>query len=170
VTAIPAVGSPAEPPGWEGEPRGEPGIHGIARPRRWDAVAAAEAPGLAGDELAFAVLADGTVVGALEPEALAPLVAALGARRPPDRAEAVRHAGDRWAVAAARIRVVELPDVPGDEVELVASGGETTLRVDGRPWVAPLPALERLAEPEAETVVRARRLRGTAWEVETTRL
>jgi hypothetical protein len=161
------VGSPAEPPGWEGEPRGEPGIHGIARPRRWDAVAAVEAPGLAGEELAFAVLADGTVVGDADPAAVAPLVAALGALRPPYRAEAVRRTGDRWAVAAARIRVVELADMPGDEVELVATAAERTTRVDGRPWFASLPALERLA-PRGEAVVRARRLRGDAWEVETT--
>ena len=31
-------GLSAEPPGWDGEPRGEPGIHGIPRARRWDAV------------------------------------------------------------------------------------------------------------------------------------
>jgi len=52
----------AEPPGWDGEARGVTGIHGVPRPRRWDAVVTAEAAGLRGDAIHFAVLEDGTLV------------------------------------------------------------------------------------------------------------
>ena len=41
---------------------GVTGIHGVARPRRWDAVASAEAPGLTGDEVHFVALANGDLV------------------------------------------------------------------------------------------------------------
>ena len=57
-----APGSSAAPPGWDGEQRGEPGIHGVPRPRKWDAVVAANAPDLRGDTVHFVALADGTLV------------------------------------------------------------------------------------------------------------
>ena len=41
---------------------GVTGIHGVARPRRWDAVASAEGPGLAGDEVHFVALPNGDLV------------------------------------------------------------------------------------------------------------
>src|SRR5205807_2274625 len=41
-------GQAAEPPSWDGEARGDAGIHGVPRARRWDAVATAEAPDLRG--------------------------------------------------------------------------------------------------------------------------
>src|SRR2546421_534462 len=41
-----APGLSAQPPGWDGAPRGEPGIHGVPQARRWETVASAEAPGL----------------------------------------------------------------------------------------------------------------------------
>ena len=40
----------------------EPGVHGIARQREWDAVATVEAPDISGDELSFDVLPDRTVL------------------------------------------------------------------------------------------------------------
>ena len=62
---------------------GEVGIHGVARPREWDAVVTAEAPQLGVGELEFVVLPDGTLVvdDALdvEPGSLDPLAAALEA-------------------------------------------------------------------------------------------
>ena len=62
-SAAPApAGLSSEPPGWDGEPRGEPGIHGVPRPRRWDAVATADAPGLRGEIVHFVALPDGTLV------------------------------------------------------------------------------------------------------------
>ena len=168
-------GTPAEPPGWDGEPRGEPGIHGLARSRRWDAVVVAEAPGLDGTELdrtalGFVVLADGSTVSDPGPSAtaLAPLLAAVaGSLAPPYRAEAVRRGGTQWAVAAARIRVTELPTLAGEEAELVLSAGRRTFHVDGRPSFVAVPALESIGAKEGrEYVVRAHRLRAAFWEVE----
>jgi hypothetical protein len=159
-------GAPAEPPGWHGEQRGEPGIHGVPRARRWDAVVTAELPGVDGSERQFAALPDGSVVG--EGAGLETLAAALeGAIDPPYRAEAVRRSADRWAVAASRMRVEAVPGLEGEEAELVVRDGSRTLTVDGRPRFGSTPALEQIAAGEgADAVVRARRLRGDLWEVE----
>jgi hypothetical protein len=166
-----ARGTSAQPPGWDGAPRGEPGIHGVARARRWDVVAAAAAPELQGDEAAFVALPDGTLVcGEAPASALKPLVDALNLK-PPYRAEAVRRDERHWAAAAARIRVVDLPGVEGDEAEVVVNGGATATHVDDRPWPAGLPGLEAVGREEgAAFVVRARRLTGSLWEVESTAL
>ncbi len=162
-------GQAAEPPGWDGEPRGEPGIHGVPRPRRWDAVATADAAGLRGDAVHFVALPDSTIlVEEDEPDdALAPLADAVEASiEPPYRAEAVRRGPTTWAVAASRIRVVEAPGLRGDEAELVATRDGRTLRVDGRPSFGSAPALEHAGESEGpEYVVRASRLDGDLWEI-----
>jgi hypothetical protein len=166
----PTPGLAAEPPSWDGEQRGEAGIHGVPRPRRWDVVTAAEVAGLRGDEVRFVGLSDGSLLSEEdEPdEALAALAEAVETRLPaPYRAEAVRRGPEQWAVAASRIAVVELPGVRGDEAELVVTGGERTLRVDGRPTIQTVPELARAGEAVAqEYVVRARRLEGSLWEVE----
>jgi hypothetical protein len=111
----PATGGlAAEAPGWDGEQRGEPGIHGVPRARRWDAVAAVDAPGLQGDSVRFTALPDGSLVtdGDEPEEGLSVLAQALEAHLPPPyRAEAVRRGPEQWAVAGSRIAVVELPDV-----------------------------------------------------------
>ena len=114
--------APVDPgPHW-----GETGIHGLPRPRRWDAVGAAEAPGLTGDELHSVALPNGDlVVDEEQPEAatVGPLAQAIAQSvEPPYRAEAVRHGGDAWAVAARRIDVTELDDAPGQELQLAVSG------------------------------------------------
>lgn len=168
---MPARGTPAQPPGWDGAARGEPGIHGIARARRWDVVAAAAAPDLVGDEVSFVALPDGTLVSpGVSAGALAPLVAALNLE-PPYRAEAVRRDDRHWAAGAARIQVLALPGVGGEEAEVVATDGVTATHLDGRPWPAGLPALERLGRSYGEAfVVRARRLGGALWEVDATPL
>jgi hypothetical protein len=170
-------GLAAEPPGWDGEPRGEPGIHGIPRPRRWDAVATADLSGLpdpGGDAVEFVALPDGTVLSGPEAsdEALRRLATAVEEQVPaPYRAEAVRRDVGQWAVAARRIRVAELARLEGDEAELTAVGGTRTLHVDGRPAFGSAPELERAGEAEGrDYVVRARRLEGRLWEVEATAL
>lgn len=164
----------AQPPGWDGEQRGEAGIHGVARARRWDAVASADAPGLQGDNVHFVALADGTlVVEEDEPDdALSPLADAVeGTIRPPYRAEAVRRGPEAWAVAASRIAIASVPGLTGDKAELVVNRDGRTLTVDGRATLGHAPALERLGEAEGtEYVVRAERLDGDLWEVEATPL
>jgi hypothetical protein len=173
---VPAVGigQAPEPPGWDGAPRGEPGIHGVPRARRWDAVATAEAPALRGDAVHFVALTDGTfVVEEDEPDdALAPLADAVEATIPaPYRAEAVRRGPTTWAVAASRIAIIEVPGLRGDEAELVVTREGRTLHVDGRPTFGSAPALERAGEAQGgEYVVRATRLDGELWEVEATPL
>lgn len=161
----------AAPPGWDGEQRGEPGIHGVPRPRRWDAVATAEAPALRGAEVHFAALPDGTlVVDEDEPDdALSPLADALETRlAPPYRAEGVRRDGALWGVAGRRIAVVREPALDGEEAELVVTRSGRTLTVDGRPRLGRAPALEAAAAEEGpEFVVRATRLDDDLWEVET---
>ena len=87
---------------------------------------------------------------------------------PPYRATAVRRHGDTWAVGAVAIEVADLPaDVEGNELMLtVTEQGERELLVDGRPVVANLRALERLAASRHQAyVLRAARLQGSLWEV-----
>ena len=132
-------GPSAAPPGWDGEQRGEPGIHGVPRARRWDAVVAANAPDLRGDTIHFVALADGTlVVEEDEPDgALTPLADAIEARlAPPYRAEAVRRDGALWGVAGRRIAVVSEPGLVGDEAELVltSSGSVADRRRPAPRW------------------------------------
>jgi hypothetical protein len=165
-------GPSAAPPGWDGEQRGEPGIHGVPRPRRWDAVVAASAPDLRGDTLHFVALANGTlVVEEDEPDgALAPLAAAIEARlAPPYRAEAVRRDGALWGVAGRRVSIVSEPGLVGDEAELVLTSAGWSLTVDGQHRLAHVPALEAAgrAGGAVDAVVRASRLDGDLWEVET---
>jgi hypothetical protein len=163
------AGQAAEPPGWDGEPRGEPGIHGVPRPRRWDAVSTAEAPGLTGDAVHFVALPDGSIlVEEDEPDAaLTPLADAVEASiSPPYRAEAVRRGPTSWAVAGSRIVVDAVPGLRGDEAELVVTREGRTLQVDGRPTFGSAPALERAGDAQGpEYVVRASRLDGELWEV-----
>jgi hypothetical protein len=167
-------GLPPEPPGWDGEQRGEPGIHGVPRARRWDAVATATTAGLRGNSVHFAALPDGTlVVDEDEPDgALTPLADALEAMlAPPYRAEAVRRTADTWAVAGRRVAVVEVPNLDGEEAELVVTGGDRSLTIDGLRRLVRAPALEAAGERlGAEFVVRAVRLDGALWEVEATPL
>jgi hypothetical protein len=167
-------GLAAEPPGWDGEPRGESGIHGVPRARRWDAVATATTHGLRGDAVHFAALPDGTlVVDEDEPDdALTPLADALEQMlAPPYRAEAVRRSPDTWAVAGRRLAVVAAPGLDGNEAELVVTAGDRSLTVDGLRRLARAPALEAAgAQHGAEFVVRATRLDGDLWEVEATPL
>jgi len=165
---------PADPPGFDGEARGEAGIHGVPRRRRWDAVTTAEAPGLRGDEIHFVALPDGTLVldEDEEPGTIGPLADAVESRiQAPYRAEAVRRSDAEWAVAARRIEVVELEDLQGDEAELVVTREGHVLRVDGRTTLGSAPSLEQVGRGRgSEYVVRARRVDGNLWETEASAL
>ena len=157
--------TPVDPgPHW-----GAVGIHGVPRPRRWDAVVSAEAPGLRGDEVHFVALSNGDlVVDEDEPDdTLRTLAEAVEETiEPPYRAEAVRRDQDVWAVAARRLQVAEL-DAPGDEIELIVSGDERSLNVDGQRSFGSVPLLEQIGERLGLAyVVRARRLDERFWEVE----
>lgn len=147
---------------------GEVGIHGLHRPREWDAVGSVRAPGQPGDAATFVALPDGRLqveegAPGLDPAALA---AALSLA-PPYRAEAVRRAGDVWAVAGRRIDVVRLRDDPGGAtVELVRDEVGVSARIDGEPSFALVPELDRLARARFSTyVLEAERLAGPLWEV-----
>jgi len=169
----PHPGLAAEPPGWDGGPRGEPGIHGIARARRWDTVVTASAPDPPGDTIDFVVLADGAVIVDASPhDAVRPLVDALRPTiEPPFRAEGNRRDGETWAAGAWSILVLAAGALDGAEAELVVTREGRALHVDGRPSFEPSPALEQAGEAEGpEYVVRAKRLTGELWEVEATAL
>jgi hypothetical protein len=151
----------------------EPGFHGIHRQREWDVVGTTVAPRLGGDRIVFVTLADGTLLieegegGEIEP--LAEVVdAELEA---PYRVVAVRQEGDRWAVAANRIEVRELPGLPGDEITLTRHGMDRELLIDGVEADESMPALEQLGEERYDGfVLEAGRLDGDFWEVRITPL
>jgi hypothetical protein len=142
----------------------ETGIHGIPRERQYDAVATTEAPDAQGDAARFVGLEDGSLLieeGEGSLTALADAIEQEIAR--PYRATAVRRGETRWAVAAHSLRVVQLPEPGGDEIELVLNGEEKTLVVDGSRSFGTMPELEQLADGNA--VIRAARLDGMLWEV-----
>jgi len=164
-------GGLVERPPHDPSPRwGEVGIHGVHRQRVWDAVATVDAPELDGDEAAFVALLDGTLLAEMDDFDVERLADALEASiAPPYRAEAVRRTDGLWAVAARRIRVVDVPEaVDGDNVTITHRQGERTVEVDGSSAFGSIPTLERLAGDDA--VLIAHRLDETAWEVEVTPL
>jgi hypothetical protein len=151
------TGEPEPPrPPWDAS-----GIHGLHRLRQWDAVTTIAAPELPGEKIGFVALPDGALVAEEGGGDLSLLAAALDLGEP-YRAEAVRRGDELWALGARRIEVVELPGVEGEHIELTSNGGERTLRVDGERVFGSVPALER-----PDQVVRARRIEGDFWEVET---
>jgi hypothetical protein len=147
----------------EPEPRApwrEPGIHGMQRPREWDATQTVEAPDIDGDAASFVALPDGSLLVEDGPDSsLQPLADAVEQELPPPyRARAVRQDGDLWAVQARRIVVVKLRRPPeGDSIELT----HDALVVDGARTFGSVPELEGLGD-----VVRAERLDGDLWEVQ----
>lgn len=151
------------PPGWM-----ETGIHGVPRAREWDAVVTVEVEGFTGERARFVALTDETLVveeGAdVEPLAIAVEQAATI----PYRAEATRRSESQWVVGIRELDVVELPDDPGgDEVTLTVHDGGRSLLVDGATAFGTIPELERYGAARGDSyVVQARRIDGTAWEVE----
>jgi hypothetical protein len=147
---------------------GNAGIHGVPRPRRWDAVTSADASGLSGEEVHFVALPNGDLVVEEDepPDTLTPLAEAVEQTiEPPYRAEAVRQGDDVWAVAARRVEVAEF-ETDGEEIELVSHEGALTLTVDGERPFGTIPELERLGASQGDSyVVRARRLDDNLWEV-----
>ena len=142
----------------------ETGIHGIPRERQYDAVAATDAPDVEGNSARFVGLEDGSLLIEEGEGDLTPLADAIEQEiSRPYRANAVRRGETQWAIAAHKLRVVELPEPGGDEVELSLRGEEKTLAVDGNRSFGTMPELEQLADGDA--VIRAARLDGKLWEV-----
>jgi hypothetical protein len=142
----------------------ETGIHGVPRERQYDAVATTDAPDAEGAAARFVGLEDGTLLVEEGDGDLGPLADAIEQEiKRPYRATAIRRSETQWAVAAHALRVVELPEPGGDEIELVVRGEDRTLVVDGNRSFGTFPELEKLAEQDA--VIRAARLDGTLWEV-----
>jgi hypothetical protein len=145
------------------------GIHAVARPREWDAVATVRAPALGGDRISFVALPDGSLILEEGPEGdLEPLAAAVEATiSPPYRAEAVARDDQHWGVAANRIDVLELPEVgDGEELILTVHGEERELVIDGAEHEGTVPSLEAFAEARYPSfTARAQRIDEDLWEV-----
>ena len=142
----------------------ETGIHGVPRERQYDAVVTTEAPDVAGATARFVGLADGSLLIEEGEDDLSALAEAIEQEvKAPYRAIAIRRGKAQWAVAAHGLRVVELPEPGGDEIELVVKGDERTLVVDGNSSFGTIPGLEALAQ--GDSVIRAARLDGSLWEV-----
>jgi hypothetical protein len=155
-------------PGRDVAPWHQAGIHGVARPRQWDAVVTTEAE-LPGDAVSFVALEDGTLVvdEDVPDDALAPLADAVELRiAAPYRAVATRKTETVWAVAANKIVVARLTDeIGGDTVELAVQGDERTALVDGAQTFGALPSLEALAAGLPAYVIRGDRIDDDLWEV-----
>jgi hypothetical protein len=152
----------------------EAGVTGISRPREWDAVVTAVAPGIRDDPVVFVALPDGELLVEVgdEPGDLTPLAEAVERERPrPYRAQAVRRDGDSFAVGVVGIEVAPLPGTEGDSVALTVNEGVRALEIDGRPSPGRAEALEELGEGAGRSyVVRAERLEGDLFEVRVDRL
>jgi hypothetical protein len=143
-------------------------LHGAQRPREWDAVVTANAPGLGGDTLDFVVLEDGSVLveQALPYGSLEPLCEAIEAKvRRPYRARAVRKSETMWAVSARHIELVEL-GISGDELALTVSRAGRELVVDGRASPEPVPELELGSGRPSEFHASGIRVQGNRWELD----
>jgi hypothetical protein len=133
----------------------------VPRGKTLDALTSARCPGLPGDVVAFVVLADGRLVAeeSVLVDSLAPLAEALGPLvAAPYRAVAARTRGDRWAAAAERVEIVELPGIEGGVIDLNVVGGAREVVIDGRPTIRSLPALDALAEVHGDVVLHAERV------------
>ena len=155
-----------EPPAPSRPPWDTAGIHGLHRPKEWDAVVTVEAPEIDAKRAVFVVLSGGDLIVEEGPENVEKLAVGVESElAAPFRVEAVRREEGLWAVAARSVAVLDLPGVTGDEIELSSHGGSRTLIVDGEPSFGTIPQLE-----QPERVVRARRLDGELWEVTVDRL
>jgi hypothetical protein len=146
-----------------------PGVMGVGPGRTWDAAVAAHAPAVTGDSVTFTVLADGTLVvtedipdGSLSPvaDALEEMVS------PPYRAAAARNEGDTWTAVAESVRIVQLPGIDADEIELTVVDGERTLKLGDESTIRPLAPLDALAEEHESVALHAERVDGDLFAVD----
>ena len=146
-----------------------PGVMGVGPGRTYDAVVAAHAPTLTGESVTFVALEDGTLVvnedvpdGALTPiaEALEEMVST------PYRAAAAKNEGDLWTAVAESMRVVALPGLGVDTVDLTVVGGERTLTLGADQTQDALPALDELASEHESVALHAERVDGDLFAVD----
>ena len=146
-----------------------PGVMGVGPGRTWDAVVATHAPSLTGDSVTFVALEDGTLIvtedvadGSLTPVAdqLEEMLS------PPYRAAAARGEGDVWTAVAEKVLVVEIADIPGDELELTVVDGERTLTIGDEQDGRAVPALDELAEKQGSVAIHAERVDGDTFTVD----
>jgi hypothetical protein len=171
AAAIAALPFTQLPQAWEGGSRlNIPGLSPVTRDDPWDAQVSASAPGLDGQEVRFAVAADGRTISgdATTPEALAPLVRAVARQLDaPFWAIAVPERDDEWTAAATGAEILELAGAAGDEIEASRVGSEVTCRVDGEDSDVRLPEIETLLDREGgDAVVVAHRFAGPVWVAE----
>ena len=150
------------------QPWQEVGIHGLQRPREWDATVTTDADAADGTHATFVALPDGTLlIEDGDVEDAAPLADAVERElKAPYRARAAKDA--LWLIQARRIEVLELPDAPdGQSLDLArAADGRPELSVDGQRVFGSVPALEARGERAGrEYAVHAERLDGDLWEV-----
>jgi hypothetical protein len=163
IDAEPAVDTPIDPrPRWS-----EVGIHGVPRPREWDGVATVDAPELRGDALQFATLEDGTLLEEENPieQDLTVLADAVEETvEPPYRAQAVRRHGATWVVGTRRLRLVDIPEAPGNDITVTLLNGTHELVVDRERGFGSVPALEKLGAGHSSYVLEAKHLDGDTFE------
>ena len=139
------------------------------RARHWDTFVTAEAADVAGHEVDFIALPDGTIL--VEEEegdaALEPLANAVETKiAPPYRAKAVKQTDRIWAISAMQIQVARF-EQDGDTIELTQTNEGRALRLDGMPSFGSVPELESIGESRAGPAyaVHAERLDADLWEV-----
>lgn len=168
LAALPFAQLPQE---WQGgSPLNIPGLSSAVQDDPWDALVSAHAPGLSGDEVRFAVAADGRTIagGDASADALAALARAVERQLDaPFWAIGVPDEGDEWSVAATGAEILELPDARGDEIEATRVGAVVTCRVDGQDAEVRLPAIDALLDRQSgDAVVVAHRFAGPVWVAE----
>jgi hypothetical protein len=146
-----------------------PGVMGVGPGRTWDAVVATHAPTLTGNSVTFVALEDGTLIVTedVEDGSLTPVADQIEEMlAPPYRAAAARGEGDVWTAVAEKVRIVEIPDIPADELELTVVDGERTLTIGDEQDPRAIPALDELAEQESSVAIHAERVDGDTFIVD----
>ena len=146
-----------------------PGVMGVGPGRTWDAVVATHAPSLTGDSVTFVALEDGTLIVTedVEDGSLTPVADQIEEMlAPPYRAAAARGEGDVWTAVAEKVRIVEITDIPADELELTVVDGERKLMIGDEQDPRAVPALDELAEEESSVAIHAERVDGDTFIVD----
>jgi hypothetical protein len=146
-----------------------PGVMGVGPGRTWDAVVATHAPSLTGDRVTFVALEDGTLVVTedVPDDSLAPVADQLEEMvSPPYRAAAARGEGDVWTAVAEKVMIVEIAELPADELELTVVDGERTLMIGDEQDERALPSLDALAGEHGSVAIHAERVDGDTFAVD----